>query len=90
MFKSLPGVGSIVGGAGVSVTAGGLTYATGKVFTRHFAAGGTLQDFDMKKHGSIFTRISAGQAVCQTENKHPAIACAFLRAFQIKKPGWAA
>ncbi|MEB4592688.1 DUF697 domain-containing protein [Candidatus Thiothrix sp. Deng01] len=54
VFKALPGVGSIVGGAGVSVTAGGLTYATGKVFTRHFAAGGTLQDFDMKKARQYF------------------------------------
>jgi uncharacterized protein (DUF697 family) len=55
-FKFLPGIGSIAGSAGVSVTAGGLTYATGKVFAKHFATGGTLQDFDLTKAKQHFMR----------------------------------
>lgn len=55
-FKFLPGIGSIAGSASVCVTAGGLTYATGKVFTKHFATGGTLQDFDLTKAKQHFMR----------------------------------
>lgn len=46
-LKSLPGIGSIIGVATVSVFAGALTYATGKTFVKHFQSGGTLLDFDV-------------------------------------------
>ena len=49
VFKAVPGIGSIAGSAGVSVMAGALTYATGRVFVRHFETGGNLSDLDLDK-----------------------------------------
>lgn len=52
-LKLMPGIGSLIGSAGVSVSAGALTYATGTVFAQHFEKGGTLDDFDLdeaKRH----------------------------------------
>jgi uncharacterized protein (DUF697 family) len=46
LIKLLPGVGSLLGGATVSVFAGASTYALGEVFKKHFASGGTILDFD--------------------------------------------
>lgn len=46
LVKLIPGVGSIIGGATVSVFAGASTYALGQVFKRHFESGGTILDFD--------------------------------------------
>lgn len=45
-LKFIPGMGSFVGGAGVSILSGALTYAVGKVMVQHFESGGTLLDFD--------------------------------------------
>lgn len=49
MLKFMPGIGSLAGSASVSVSAGGLTYATGKVFARHFERGGTLDNFNLEE-----------------------------------------
>lgn len=49
VLKMMPGIGSFVGSAGVAVSAGGLTYATGKVFVRHFETGGTLDNFNLEE-----------------------------------------
>ena len=46
VIKLLPGVGSFIGGATVSIFAGASTYALGEVFKKHFASGGTILDFD--------------------------------------------
>ena len=46
LIKLIPGVGSLIGGATVSVFAGASTYALGQVFKRHFESGGTILDFD--------------------------------------------
>lgn len=53
MIKIIPGIGQIAGGISMPVMAGAITYATGKIFTAHFEAGGTLLDFNpesMKEH----------------------------------------
>ncbi len=53
VIKLIPGVGSLVGGATVSVFAGASTYALGEVFKKHFESGGTILDFDpdrLRKH----------------------------------------
>ncbi|MEM9916881.1 MAG: DUF697 domain-containing protein [Bacteroidota bacterium] len=44
--KLIPGLGSALGGAKISISAAAATYAIGKVFTQHFHQGGTLFDFD--------------------------------------------
>jgi uncharacterized protein (DUF697 family) len=46
IVKLIPVLGSIAGGAALSVLAGGSTYAIGQVFKRHFESGGTILDFD--------------------------------------------
>ncbi len=46
VIKLLPGIGSFIGGATVSVFAGASTYALGEVFKKHFDSGGTILDFD--------------------------------------------
>lgn len=44
--KFIPGIGNLVSSLSLPVMAGAITYATGKVFTAHFEAGGTLLDFN--------------------------------------------
>lgn len=46
--KSIPVVGSVIGGITVPILAGAGTYATGKVFVKHFESGGTLLDFKVE------------------------------------------
>ena len=46
LIKAIPGIGWAVGGVAVSVFAGASTWALGKVFKQHLAAGGTILDFD--------------------------------------------
>ncbi len=46
VIKLIPGVGSLLGGATVSIFAGASTYALGEVFKKHFESGGTILDFD--------------------------------------------
>jgi len=47
-LKAIPGVGTLVGGAGMATLGGASTYAIGRVFKQHFEEGGTLEDFDPK------------------------------------------
>ena len=49
LLKTIPGLGSLAGSASVSLLAGALTFAVGKVFVQHFESGGTLLDFDPSK-----------------------------------------
>lgn len=46
VIKLIPGIGSFIGGATVSLFAGASTYALGEVFKKHFESGGTILDFD--------------------------------------------
>ncbi len=54
LIKFIPGLGSVAGAAGVSVLAGALTYAVGRVFTEHFESGGSLLDFSPEKMRNRF------------------------------------
>ena len=55
-LKMVPVIG--IGGAVIPIAAlaGALTYAVGKVFIRHFEAGGTLLDFDPSKLEKYFEK----------------------------------
>ena len=44
--KTVPGVGQALGAVSASAVSGACTYAVGKVFSRHFAEGGTFLSFD--------------------------------------------
>lgn len=46
LIKLVPGLGTLIGGATVSIFNGASTYALGEVFKRHFENGGTFLDFD--------------------------------------------
>ncbi len=46
MLKSIPLIGTALGVLAVPTFAAGLTYAVGKIFTQHFASGGTFLDFN--------------------------------------------
>jgi uncharacterized protein (DUF697 family) len=66
LSKMIPGIGTLAGSAGLSVTVGASTYAFGQVFAKHCAGGGNLQDFDSQQarrlikeefeHGKAFVR----------------------------------
>lgn len=49
LTKLIPGIGTLAGSAGLSVTVGATTYAFGQVFAKHCAEGGSLQDFDSQQ-----------------------------------------
>ncbi len=62
LLKVVPGAGSVVGGLAAPGVMGGATYATGKVFARHFAQGGNLINFDASRFKDVFKReAKAGQ-----------------------------
>jgi uncharacterized protein (DUF697 family) len=47
LIKSIPVVGTFVGGASMAVLSGASTYAIGKVFKKHFEEGGDLNNFNV-------------------------------------------
>jgi len=46
LVKAVPIIGQTTGALAMPITAGAVTYAIGKVFTQHFASGGTFLNFD--------------------------------------------
>jgi uncharacterized protein (DUF697 family) len=44
LLKLMPGFGTLAGGATVTIMAGAISFATGRVFQRHFDVGGTFED----------------------------------------------
>lgn len=68
LVKAVPGLGALLGGTAAAVTAAAGTYATGKVFTHHFAQGGTLLDFDPVRSREFFQReFEAGRRLVADE-----------------------
>ena len=47
LIKAVPGVGTLVGGASMSVLSGASTYAVGQVAKRHYETNGNLVDIDL-------------------------------------------
>lgn len=54
LFKAMPFIGPVFAVASAVAVSGGVTYAVGKVFIKHFEAGGTLLDFDSSRMKSYF------------------------------------
>lgn len=44
-IKAIPGIGSVIGGASMSIASGASTYAVGQVAISHFSGGGSLNNF---------------------------------------------
>lgn len=53
-IKTIPGIGSVIGGFSMSALSGGMTYALGEVFKTHFAEGGNLADVDVKEAKKVY------------------------------------
>lgn len=67
LAKAVPGLGSVAGAAGVSATSAAVTYATGKVLSRHFEIGGTFDNFDPVQFKEMFkAKIKEGAEVVKS------------------------
>lgn len=55
--KFIPGLGSTLGAAAISVGGVAVTYALGQVFTQHFAKGGNLTDFEPEDWRASFEEV---------------------------------
>lgn len=53
-LRTIPLVGQVVASLRMSLYGSALTYAVGRVFVQHYAAGGTLLDFDPAKARAFF------------------------------------
>jgi uncharacterized protein (DUF697 family) len=63
LLKVVPVAGFWMGCTSLSVTAGALTYAVGRVFVDHFESGGTLLDFDAATaKGMLAGKLAEGRA----------------------------
>lgn len=72
LVKLIPGIGWLTGGLTASVLAAATTYAVGRVFQEHFAAGGSLRDFDTAAASEAYKRaFRRGQAVYDELRKEP-------------------
>ncbi|MCB9797029.1 MAG: DUF697 domain-containing protein [Alphaproteobacteria bacterium] len=62
LLRAVPGLGWALGALATPSLAGTLTYATGRVFARHFAEGGQVEDFDVRRGQVAFQRELAEEA----------------------------
>lgn len=68
LFKLVPGVGSLAGGASMAAMGSASTYAVGKVFQQHFEKGGTLEDFDPEQAKEVFeAELAKGQELAKNK-----------------------
>lgn len=82
VVKVIPGVGSVLGSASLSVLSGGATYAIGQVFISHFASGGTMKDLDSKQVQRLFQReLIEGKKFAQTLMEEQQV----LKRFNVKE-----
>jgi uncharacterized protein (DUF697 family) len=67
-MKILPVVGELAATVALPVSAGAMTYATGKVFISHFESGGTFLDFNPEKMKAAYKKMfEEGKAVMTKE-----------------------
>lgn len=70
LAKTIPGIGSILGGISMSALSGATSFAIGQVFKRHFGGGGDLFDFNLDKAKKIFEQeLEKGKKVAQELEK---------------------
>ncbi len=67
IVKAIPGFGVILGAATLPVVAGASTFALGKVFTQHFASGGTFLSFDSVEAKKVFAERFAEGKSCVSD-----------------------
>lgn len=70
LVKTIPGIGSILGGVTMSVLSGASTYAIGQVFIWHFSTGGNFMDFNFERAKEIYEReFEVGKKVAKEMEK---------------------
>jgi uncharacterized protein (DUF697 family) len=57
LAKSIPFIGTVIGGMAMPVLAGASTYAVGKVFITHFESGGTFLTFNPERVKAYFAQL---------------------------------
>ena len=73
LVKTIPGIGSILGGVTMSVLSGASTYAIGQVFILHFSSGGDFFNFNFDKAKKIYEReFEKGKKVAKEMEKKKA------------------
>ena len=71
--RSVPVIGIALSALTMPVLHGALTYALGRIFQQHFAAGGTILTFDPKKTEAFFRqKIAEGMKVAASPTTFPA------------------
>ncbi len=66
LIKIIPVVGTIAGALSESVLSAASAYAIGQVFTRHFEAGGNLQNFSVWQFRDIYAEmLEVGKSIAQ-------------------------
>jgi uncharacterized protein (DUF697 family) len=56
LFKSVPGVGTVVSGLAMPTLSAGATYAIGMAYIEHIVSGGTLLDFNLQSNRELFSK----------------------------------
>lgn len=72
LLKSVPLVGSILGGASMGIYSSAATYAIGRVFIRHFESGGTYLTFNPSKYRQYYREQFHNAK--KSEGEQPAVA----------------
>jgi uncharacterized protein (DUF697 family) len=71
LIKLIPVIGQGVGSVGMPVICGASTYATGKVFIRHFELGGDLHNFEPEKAKDYYAEMfEEGQKIAPELKKN--------------------
>ena len=56
LIKTIPGLGTLIGGIPMIVVSGASTYALGQVFIKHLNSGGTLENFNVSDAREVFKK----------------------------------
>lgn len=73
IIKVIPFVGSLAATVALPISAGAITWATGKVFIAHFESGGTFLDLNPEKMKQAYRKMfEEGKQVMAAERKQPA------------------
>lgn len=68
-IKTIPFIGSIVGGVSMSILSGATTFAIGQVFKEHFEKGGDFSNVDVERAKAIFeVELEHGKKMAQQVN----------------------